>query len=141
MIARVDGSNASKTVIWPLLLGIGSLLVLVVLLAKDENKGTRACSTVPAAVLASNPNLTRSYQIEKAKKECIKERICNPELLVGYDPCEFTAYNLKECKDLDPALADYKTARRHLDAEVETCELSKVVGRHGETVYQWRERS
>ena len=133
----VSGSNASKTVIWPLLLGIGGFLILVCLLGKDENR--RVCSKVPAAVLASNPNLKRSYEIEKAKKECIEKRICRPDDLIGYSPCEFTAYELIECEDIDPSLADYKTAKRHLEAEVETCELSKVVGRHGETVYQWEQ--
>jgi len=56
---------------------------------------------------------------------------------MGSYPCEFTAYDLKECKDLDPALTDYKTARRHLEAEVETCELRKAENRHGVTVHQW----
>ena len=125
----------SKTVIWPFLLVGGSLLVLLWLGTRDENK--RVCSTLPAAVLASNPDLERSYKIEKAKKKCIEQRICRPDDLVGYSPCEFTANDLKECEDIDPALGDFKTARRHLEAEVTTCELRKVVGRHGETVYQW----
>jgi hypothetical protein len=135
--AMVSGSNAMKTLI---LLGgvIGVPLLLVCLMGKEENK--RVCSTVPAAVLASNPSLKRSYVIEKAKKECIEKRICRPDDLVGNLPCEFTAYQLKECEDIDSALADYKTAQRHLEAEVQTCELSKIVGRRGETVYQWIEQ-
>jgi len=126
-----------KTAIYTLLLGIG-LVVFVWLLEKDGTK--RVCSTVPAAELASNPNLERSYVIERAKKECIEQRICLPDEWAGSLPCEFTVPDLEECKDLDPALADYKTVQRHLEAEVKTCELSKVVGRHGETVYQWIER-
>jgi hypothetical protein len=125
----------SKNAVSYLLLGIGGLLFLGWLLTKDENQ--RKCSTIPAAVLASNPNLQRSYEIEKAKKKCIENIICNQDDLIGYSPCEFTAFDLAECKDLDPALADYKTARRHLDAEVETCELEKTIGRRGEAVYQW----
>ena len=133
----VAGSTTmkSKSYIWPLLLGIGSILLFIYLSRKDEDD--RVCSTVTAAVIASNPNLKRSLEIEKAKKECIKQRICHPDHFMGSYPCEFTAYDLKECKDLDPALADYKTARRHLDAEVETCELRKAENRYGVTVYQW----
>ena len=40
-------------------------------------------------------------------------------------PCEFGAYELGKCRDLDPALADFKVAQRHLEAEVRTCELDK----------------
>lgn len=99
----------------------------------------RICSAVPAAVIAANPNLKRSLMIESAKKKCIKQRMCPPDVLMGSSPCEFTAYDLEECKDIDPALADYKTARRHLEAQVETCELRKVENRYGATVYQWTE--
>lgn len=124
-----------KSFAWPVLLGIGGILFFIYLCVKDGNE--RVCSTVPAAVIASNPNLKRSFAIEKAKRQCIKQRICHPDHFMGSYPCEFTAYDLKECKDLDPALADYKTTRRHLEAEVETCELGKVENRYGVTVYQW----
>ena len=124
----------NKSFIWPLLVGAG-LILLGFLGKKDED--SRSCSSVPAAVIATNPNLKRSYEIEKAKNRCIKERICSSDILMGSYPCEFTAYDLKECKDIDPVLADYKTARRHLEAQVETCELRKAENRYGVTVYQW----
>lgn len=110
---------------------------MVCLGRKDEDN--RNCSAVPAAVIAANPNLKRSLEIESAKNKCIEKRICRPDDLIGYLPCEFTADDLKECKDIDPALADYKTVRRHLEAQVETCELSKVENRYGVTVYKWME--
>lgn len=124
----------SKSLIWLLLLGIGGF-VLVCLDRKDENE--RVCSVVPAAEIAANPTLKRSLEIEKAKNKCIKERICRPDVLMGSSPCEFTAYDLQECKDVDVALGDYKTARRHLEAQVETCELNKAENGRDVTVYQW----
>ena len=123
----------SKSLIWLLLLGVGGLLVF--LSRKDEDD--RVCSAVPAAVIAANPNLKRSLEIENAKNKCIKERICRPDVLMGSSPCEFTAYDLRECKDMDAGLADYKTARRHLEAQVETCELDKAENSRDVTVYQW----
>ena len=45
---------------------------------------------------------------------------------------------LKECEDIGPALADYKIARRHPEAQVETCQLTKE-DRDGVTVYLWTE--
>lgn len=137
--AMIADSRKSEFSIWPFLLG-ATCLLLWVLLGEDKDEGERICSETPAAVLAANPDLKRSYVIEKAKKECIEQRICRAADLVGGLPCEFTAYTLKECKDLDPALADYKIARKHLEAQVETCELSKKVNRHGHTVYQWQEK-
>lgn len=80
---------------------------------------------VSAAVLASTPDLERSFEIERAKKQCIQERICNREVWDRSYPCEFTVYDLRECEDVDPALADYKVAQRHLEAEVKACELGK----------------
>lgn len=139
VVAMVSGSNTSKKVIWPLLLGIGGFLILVWLVGKDENK--RVCSRVPAAVLVSNSSLKRSYEIEKAKKKCIEEKICRPGDLVGYSPCEFTAYDLKECKDIDPSLADYKTAKRHLEAEVETCDLQGSGSSRTNSLPMGRERA
>jgi len=52
-------------------------------------------------------------------------------------PCEFGAYDLGECRDLDSALADFKVAQRHLEAEVRTCVLDKRTNSLGQTVYQW----
>ena len=132
----VDGSMTmkSKSLIWPLLLGISGL-VLIYLSRKDEDD--RVCSAVPAAEIAANPNLKRSLEIEKAKNKCIRERICRPDVLMGSSPCEFTAYDLQECKDMDIGLGDYKTARRHLEAQVETCELDKAENSRDVTVYQW----
>lgn len=136
VVSMVSGSNASK--IGYLVAGIGCFLLFLWLVGKDENN--RVCSPVPAAVLASNPNLKRSYAVEKAKKRCIERIICRPDDLVGNLPCSFTAYDVvKECKEIDRGLADYKMVQRHLEAEVETCELSKKVGHHGETVYQWEQ--
>jgi len=128
----------SKSFIWPLLLcaGVGGILLFICLSRKEEEK---ACSSIPAAVIASNPNLARSYIIEKAKKKCLEERICSAQVWAGSYPCEFTVNDLKECRDIDPALADYKMAQRHLEAEVQTCELRKVKSTQGVTVYQWIE--
>jgi hypothetical protein len=135
-MTKVTGSHARKLmeVTSPFLLVAGLALVGYLL---SEGRHKRECSSMPAAVLASNPNLERSYEIEKAKKKCIEDIICRQDRLVGFSPCEFTAYDLKECADIDPSLADYKTARRHLEAEVKTCELRKVKGSHGETIYQY----
>jgi hypothetical protein len=134
---EVTGSQTSKLVrIFAPFLLVGCLALTAYFLSEGKRK--RVCSSVPAAVLASNPNLERSYEIEDAKNKCITEIICNQSRLVGYSPCEFTAYDLRECRKIDPALADYKTARRHLEAEVKTCHLSKVEGSNGETVYQYR---
>jgi len=89
---------------------------------------------------ARSPNLERSLQIEKAKKRCIRYRICNSQIWENSYPCEFGAYELGECRNLDPALADFKVAQRHLEAEVRTCELDKRTNRLGQTVYQWPSR-
>lgn len=131
-------TRKNKSLIWPLLLGIGGLLLLLCLGRTDEDD--RNCSVRPAAELAANPNLKRSFEIERAKNRCIKERICSLDVLMGSHPCEFTAYDLKECEDIDPGLADYKTARRHLEAQVETCQLGKVENRRGVTIYQLIEK-
>ena len=50
---------------------------------------------------------------------------------------EFTVDDLKECEDIDPVLVDYKMAQRHIEAEVQTCELRKVKNSYRVTVYQW----
>ena len=135
-MSTVTGSNTSK--IGCILLGAGALLFFFLLLGEDD-KGS-VCSTVPAAVLASNPNLERSYAVEKAKKKCIEKVICRPDDLVGNSPCQFTAYEIvNECKRIDPGLADYKMVQRHLEAEVSTCELSKAKDRNGNTVYLWEQ--
>jgi hypothetical protein len=125
----------SNSLLWPFLLGVGGLVLLLCLDGEDHDRKT--CSSVSAAVLASNPNLERSLQIESAKKSCIQDRICDPRVWRDSYPCEFTVYDFRECRDIDPALGDYKMAQRHLEAEVQTCELGKTKGRHGETVYQW----
>ena len=73
----------------------------------------------------------------QVKNKCIKERICHPDVLMGSSSCEFTVYDLQECKDMGVAVADYKTARRHLEAQVETCELDKAENSRDVTIYQW----
>lgn len=128
----------SNSLFWPFLLGIGGLILLLCL--DGENKDQKTCSPVSAAVIASNPNLERSLEIERAKRRCIRHRICNPQVWMGSYPCEFTIHELGECQDIDPALADYRVAQRHLEAEVQTCELDKATNRYGETVYQWPSR-
>jgi hypothetical protein len=140
MIGEVTGSETmkSKPCTWPLLLGVAAGVVLFLVWWGLKDDGKRTCSTVPAAVIASNPNLKRSMQIEKAKKECIEYVLCRQDELIGYIPCEFTAYDLKECTDIDPALGDFKVAQRHLEAEVETCDLEKTTNNRGVTVYRWK---
>jgi len=136
-IVTVTGSMTvkNKSFLWPLLVGIGSILVFICLSIENDNK---TCSGVPAAEIAANPNLERSLEIHQAKNICIKQRICHPNTWTGSYPCEFTVHDLKECEDIDPALADYKIARRHLEAQVETCQLREE-DRDGVTVYLWTE--
>ena len=84
---------------------------------------------------ASNPNLERSLQIEKTKKQCIRRRICDSEVWIESYPFEFAACELGERRDLDPALADFKVAQKHLKAEVRACELDEKTNPLGMTVY------
>jgi len=91
--------------------------------------------TFGATLLASNPSLVDSLKIERAKKKCVREKICRP---LNESECEFTIYNIqRECVCLHPSLADRKIVKRHLDAEVQIGELEKK-SRDGVVVYVWR---
>src|SRR5437660_363579 len=39
-----------------------------------------------AALLANNPNLERSFEIERAKNECIRTLLCNPDEESSWTP-------------------------------------------------------
>jgi len=92
--------------------------------------------TLLSAFSACNPDILASLRIDQAKKNCIRERLCAPHIYSESYPCEFTAYMLKECDDIDPSLRDRKTVKRHLDAEAELGELEKT--KKGKTtIYKW----
>lgn len=102
--------------------------------------------TFRSAMLANNPGgvcgLLRSLKIEDAKNECVDDILCDPQLSERIREgvniqrqCEFTIWDVeRECSHIDKALADYKIAERHLDAEVGQGHLRKRT-KAGKTVY------
>jgi hypothetical protein len=92
--------------------------------------------TAASAIRASNPNLLSSLEIERSKKRCISEQVCDPD--AGEwdgDKCKFTIYRiLKECGCYNSSLRDKKIAKRHLEAEVSIGDLEKEI-KDGRTYY------
>lgn len=100
--------------------------------------------TLNAALIASNPNLLRSLQIEREKKRCIEEELCNPEEDSSWLPgdegeeCHVTWWEvLRICGPIYPSLADKKVVERHLRVESELGDLEKRRAA-GKTYYVYR---
>ncbi len=100
-----------------------------------------------AAILASNPNLVRSLQIEDDKNECIEKILCDRAEETSWvsgpegEECRFNWWDVvRDCGLQFPSLADKKVVVRHLEAEVNTGHLRKGRDERGKTEYVYRSR-
>ena len=73
-------------------------------------------------VATTNPNTLRTLQIFLAKNKWLEQA----QLDEAHPDIEFTVYDvMREAAEYDPALADWKVAKRHLEAEVALGHLDK----------------